>query len=218
MMNASEFDSEEIEINGTELDSGPANNPTNPYSGWIMISGEVPTDPSPPQGAIFYGTPWPMPRNQIDPYKGKDLRRKENREIREAWNDHPVDERHPPDPVYEANPCPGSGISPNYKGALAIRYGGERIRVFPQREFVRVNDENLMDYLESTHVFRPRNASDEAVLEELRRKIEYMRTRGIPEEKSIVMAVSGLSEAEEEIPELGYWEMQPEYRAMLGLY
>lgn len=187
---------------------------SSPTPTWVLIAEKIPTDPSPPQGSIFYATPWPISRKRLAPYRDKDLRKENHRAIRRAWNQHSNESPVGPS-VFEE---PVRGVAPNYKGARSLFYQGERIRVFPH-EYRKVGSESLEEYAGASHDFQTSAEADKRVIRHLQKQVEYMRSRGIPESLAIVWALRGIGEKEEvEIPAIGHWRMHPEYRIELGLY
>jgi len=125
-----------------------------------------------------------------------------------------VHAHHAPEPIIDS-PSVRGGLAPNYKGAVAIRYQEEKMRVFPH-EFRRVDSSDVVDYTKESHTFQPDNASDHALLEEIQERVYYMRTRGLPRSRALVMVLQGVGENEDELPDIGHWEMLPQYRVILG--
>lgn len=185
-------------------------------AGWVMVREEIPTEAYLPGGSIHYARPWPIRRENVPP-----LERKGSMEIRKPraqkrWDDHPVDaEVAPPSGKGAENEIQTFGKEPNYKGARAIFFNGNKIRVFPH-EVTPIASESLVEnYAKHSHHWVPDTALDEQLADRLKKGIFYMRSRGVSKSWALVKMMEGI--ADERIPPIGWWQMYMGYKVSLGL-
>jgi hypothetical protein len=137
---------------------------------WIMLIAKLPTAVSPPKLSIFWAEPWKgevgekMYRRMVldawcrEQGKVRTLHRRRDQDDYdlELWEECAkaiADGDFVPPNVeeYRTGRMPALiGAEPNWAGAVAILYGGEKIRVFPH-EYSKLADERLKEYVAESH-------------------------------------------------------------------
>ena len=138
---------------------------------WIMLIAKLPTGVSPPKLSIFWAEPWrgeigeEMYRRMVlDAYCREACKDREapRRRDQDDWDLELWDECSKAIANGDFTPPEGTeerrlgrclhpfGAEPNWAGALAILYGGEKIRVFPH-EYSKLADERLKEYVAESH-------------------------------------------------------------------
>lgn len=187
-------------------------------AGWIMLIKKLPTASSPPKLSIFWSTPWPYEpavahwnalREEIvkDRFDGDPTGVEDRvaRATREAFDESP----------YGEFGLPG-GVNPDMLNARAIRFDGEKIRVWPH-EFSVLPPDRMRYYVVDSGAYRlePEDVTEGSPLVKLMRDVTLDTDQRFVRDAAMV---DGCTEEQALLVALGEEILEPSEFAPLGWY
>jgi hypothetical protein len=197
---------------------------------WVMIIKNLPIQNPPPRYSIFWSIPWPSEdamilnslefvkseMNQDDEFPPAGFSRKRKRREFDPTikqTDHAI---------YSSNDTVFGCATPNWFGARAIMYGGEKIRVFPH-EFAVQPPEQMNYFINQEEAFNlvPDNVAEErsvnAILDgELKPIYEAALLEGANHNQALLVALEkDITIPDADFPPIGYYLLKEEWREYL---
>jgi len=172
---------------------------------WIMITAELPTEPAPPRGSIFWSVPWP----NAEWAQEQDRRGLEVLGDGSLWGEW----------WYLNTGLPGS--EPDWSGARKIVYRCRDVRIFPN-EFSVVSVESMRCFVGESHTLVVEGVAEERLTNEvldgrLRPIYEQVLLEGGTHDQAMLVACGyDITIPDATFPPMGWYKLRPEYLEALG--